>query len=184
MLNSKVNAVEYNLTSAHLTLGNGTVINALNVISTVSLGVLKANTILFNPKLSADKNRATNKMAMASYTKIYVKFNKPVLTEIDPPVLLPTTCTNASNIQNINKKPFFPGCNAVMFTILSESIKSDVVTIALDAVNQVVKEKVSRSMVLEHVNKNFDEDPFFRGAYCNLLDGFDEDDWRELIGLQ
>ncbi len=185
MLNSNVTAVEHNGTGARVKLGNGVVLDARAVISTVSLGVLQSNMIQFKPPLSPKKKDALAKMTMGSFTKIYVRFKQPVLTESDPLILVPTNCDRARNVQNLNKKPFFPGSNAVLVTVLGgEGVKGDALGVALTAVNQVVKQNVSREMVAEHVYKNFDEDPFFRGAYSNRLVGFTNADFDELTTPQ
>ncbi len=185
MLNSNVTAVEYNGTGARVKLGNGVVLDARAVISTVSLGVLQSNMIQFKPPLQQKKKNALGKMAMGSYTKIYVQFKQPVLTESDPLILLPTNCDRARNVQNLNKEPFFPGSNAVLVTVMGgEGVKGDELGIALTAVNQVVKQKVTREMVAHYVYKNFDEDPFTQGAYSNRLVGFTSDDFDALTAPQ
>lgn len=182
LLNSNVTRVEYNSSGARVYLGNGTAIDTRYVISTVSLGVLKSGNIQFDPELSQKKRNALQKAEMGSYTKIFIKFNKPVVTESDPVILSPANCGRASNVQNLNRKPFFPGSNAVLVTILSGNGVNDVDALdaALESVNQVVKEKVDKSMVSEFVFKNFDQDPHFVGAFSNRLVGFNDGDFNAL----
>ena len=127
---------------------------------------LQSNMIQFKPPLSQNKKNALVKMRMGSYTKIYVQFKKPVLTQSGPLILQPTNCGWARNMHNLNKKPFLSGSDAGLANAIMRRkvLKGDALGIALTAVNQVVNLKVGRKVVAQYVYMNFHEDLCFQGA--------------------
>ncbi len=83
-----------------MTLRDGSLITGIAVICTVSLGVLKANSIEFRPPLSNRKKTALSRLVMGSYTKLSIVFKEALLTADDPMLLIPNYYGRALNVQN------------------------------------------------------------------------------------
>lgn len=178
-LGAPVRTIEYGDNGAKVYLRNGDVHEAAAVISTVSLGVLKDNKINFKPELSAAKKTAMSKMAMGSYTKIFVQLSEQIFTASDPMLLIPTNCDRAVNVHNLNKPQFFPGSNAVLVTAMGgySGDEKDIVVAALQA---VTKRKIEKSLISQLAVLNFDSAKYVRGAYSNRLVGFTDADLNAL----
>ena len=73
---SPVTAIDYRDAVVTVTTENGDVYQADKVISTVSIGVLKANAIRFIPELPARKQQAITSTAFYSGLKLFIKFSE------------------------------------------------------------------------------------------------------------
>ncbi len=77
-LESPVNTIEYqNEDLTKITLADGEQITAKKVIITVSLGVLKSNSINFIPSLPTEKQKAIDKLGMGHTMKLFLQFKDP-----------------------------------------------------------------------------------------------------------
>ncbi len=74
-LNTAATQVDYTGSTVKVTDINGTVHEADKVIVTVSLGVLKAATMVFNPSLPASKTTAIQSIGMGAGMKVILKFS-------------------------------------------------------------------------------------------------------------
>lgn len=192
LLNAPVKRIQYNSSGTIVHLLNGTSLPASAVISTVSIGVLKKSmssnaTLQFEPPLSDAKRNVLHKMEMGAYTKSFVKFRSAVFTDKDPLLLVPTNCATVVNVQNLNKKRYFPGSNAVLITSLSKTSQQvskmndkQALASALRAISAVAGRKVDSSEVTAFVRGRFVEDELFRGSFSNRLVGFSTKDLSEM----
>lgn len=184
-LGAPVRSIESNAEGVRVVLKNGTVVNGRAALTTVSLGVLNSGSIEFKPPFSAKRIQSQATMAMGSYARYYIQFNESVLTADDPLVLIPTNCTEAINVQNLNKPLFFPKSNAVMVTFLGFKAerftdKDKVFDMALNAVSSVTGRNLGKDLVLNTAFVDLDNSPYFKGAYTNRLVGFDYPDLEVL----
>lgn len=182
-LEAPVDTIVYNATHATVYLRDGRLRRAKAVICTVSVGVLQSNVLEFKPPLPERKKKALSKLAMSSYVKYFIRFRTALFGEADPMLMIPTNCTYAITVHNLNKKPFFTGSNAVLVTLhaMPRSVyESDVLAFALRAVRSVTNKPVTKDMVAEHTFKNLDFIDYFRGAYSNRLVGFGDADLQAL----
>eukprot|EP01084_Bolivina_argentea_P228743 386254_1 len=76
MLDSTVNKIKYNKDNCMVYINNGTVIKCKYCICTVPIPVLQGNKIIFEPKLSIQKQNCLSKLYAANGGKIYLQFNK------------------------------------------------------------------------------------------------------------
>lgn len=74
-LNQIVSQIDYNANGVKIITQNDTY-HAKQVIITVPLGVLKANTIQFHPALPMEKQAAISKLQMGNYEKLYLLFDQ------------------------------------------------------------------------------------------------------------
>ncbi|EKD69822.1 MAG: hypothetical protein ACD_46C00722G0005 [uncultured bacterium] len=75
LLNQVVKQIDYDKNGVTVHTKNATY-QAKYVVSTLSLGVLKAGTVNFNPALPAEKQTAIKQMGFGLYDKIYLLFDK------------------------------------------------------------------------------------------------------------
>ncbi len=73
-LNQIVTNIDYSATDTIVNTQNGGVFTAKHVICTLPLGVLKANSVQFNPALPSSKLGAINRLQMGSVNKILLVF--------------------------------------------------------------------------------------------------------------
>lgn len=77
MLKATVNRVNYTDSGVTLHLANGKTLTADHLLVTVSVGVLQhEEDLAFNPPLPSWKHEAIETMKMATYTKIFLKFDR------------------------------------------------------------------------------------------------------------
>lgn len=77
LLNATANMINYTDSGATVHLANGKTFTADHLLVTVSVGVLQhEEDLAFYPALPAWKHEAIETMKMATYTKIFLKFDK------------------------------------------------------------------------------------------------------------
>lgn len=184
-LNAMVTKVQYRGSGVMVTLADGTTYTGKAVLSTVSVGVLKAsvarmeNSIEFIPPLPQRKRRALRRMGMAAFTKFFIQFNKPIVMPERAFFTTPADCQRRMAIFNLNRKEFLPGQNVVFVAFVSStsrwwSTKSDRATLrqALSAVSKVIGRIVTEGDVKAFVQNKFQNDPRFRGVWSTKKVGF------------
>lgn len=73
-LNSPVTNVTSTSTGVTVTAG-GAIFNASYVVVTLPLGVLRANSVTFNPPLSSDKQASMNRLGVGEINKVFLTFD-------------------------------------------------------------------------------------------------------------
>lgn len=73
-LNTPISAITQDDDRVSITCSNGSVIQAKYVVCTLPLGVLKSNTVKFDPPLSEEKSEAIQKLGMGNLDKLIVHF--------------------------------------------------------------------------------------------------------------
>lgn len=76
LLNTIVKSVNYSDTGVSVLLDNGEVLTAEHALVTFSVGVLQHDDVLFHPRLPNWKLEAIESMKMATYTKIFLVFER------------------------------------------------------------------------------------------------------------
>jgi len=197
LLNSPVQRIQYNSTGVSILLKNGTIIKASAAISTVSAAVLKAavangsageKELEFSPTLPERKVKALSKVRMGYYTKYFLRFNSPVFTASDPLLLLPAyNCTLKANVQNLNKAGFYPGSNAVLVTLLSETsarLSKLPGEVALEEVLEIIRnisaKNITKTDIIASQSKFWNNEPYIRGAFSDHAIGFTGADLKAL----
>lgn len=176
-------------------MSNGVVYEAAAVISTVSAGVLKSAVsqdkekwLTFDPVLPEKKVVAIQKLLMGSYTKYFLKFSTPIFTSTDPLLMLPAyDCRLKANVMKLNKEALYPGSNAVLVTLLSETslqlskeTPAKVLEEVLKIVSTVAGKTITKDAVVTTQVKFWDNEPHVLGAYSDRGLGFNSRDLRAL----
>lgn len=196
-LQAPVAGVEYSSNSAIVRFRDGGRIRASAVVSTASVGVLRASLderknngsrLEFEPRLPYGKRRAISKLTMTTYVKFFIQFHTAVFTKDDPLYIKPLSCRENAfvNLQNLNKKGYFPGENLVMVTAVGthgremacESM-DDALRDALHSISSAVGRKVLPSEVVKTVFPPFIGSEFFHGMYSGRPVGVTDEDLRE-----
>ncbi|KAI0562171.1 Amine oxidase [Gracilaria domingensis] len=197
LLNSPVRTIVYGEKRASVITRDGEEIVGSAVVSTLPLGVLQAsllenpedsNVVQFVPPLSIERKLAISKLDMADYLKIFVQFKQPLFTDEDPLFMLPLNCAEGGflNVQNLNKKEYFPGSNAVVVTSTDaysrdllcmdrERVLDDV----LEYVSMALGRKLHRDDVASFQVPHFRRAEFFRGSYTVISPSTTKEDIEE-----
>lgn len=196
-LGKTVTKVEYRRRPAKVTFSDGSVEYGEAVLSTVSIGALKAsaenkkNSIRFNPALSRRKKAALKKMSMSAYTKFFVRFKRDVFSKNEPVVLWPASCKEAAHVTNLERAEFLPGKNIAMVTFMSDAsrrlsnMKDGAALLeALRVVSRVAGKSLSSKDVSHFARGKFIKDPLFRGMWSNRNVYFTSRNYNDLAKRQ
>lgn len=136
LLNQRVSKVDYTNTKAKIT-HNGTITEADYVLITVSLGVLKANTIQFLPALPSPKQTAIQKIGMGCVNKFLLTWNTAFWDDVQYISYTPEIKDKFNYFVNLKK--INPAANALMtFAYANYAQQTEIMTDA-----QVIDEIMS-----------------------------------------
>ncbi|KAH7347039.1 polyamine oxidase-like protein [Pyrenochaeta sp. MPI-SDFR-AT-0127] len=122
LLNTVVTNIAYSASGVAITNEDGSCIEAEYAISTVSLGVLQNDIILFEPELPEWKSSGIATFSMGTYTKIFFQFNE-TFWPMDKQFFLyadPTTRGYYTVWQSLSTEDFLPGSNIIFVTLVDE----------------------------------------------------------------
>ena len=122
-LNQIVTKVNYGKTSVKVETKAGLVVNADYAICTLPLGVLQNHAVTFDPPFRGDRLKGINKMKMALYSKITLKFYQKFWG--DKEILMYTGDTTQDFIWaiNLDHPKYFPGSNMIQFHVIDKLAK-------------------------------------------------------------
>ncbi|HAT1822513.1 TPA: NAD(P)-binding protein [Legionella pneumophila] len=142
--------------------------HANQVIITVPLGVLKANTIKFHPDLPMDKRTAISKLGMGSYEKLYLLFDKVFWDKDSEWIgMLPQDKQEAFNIFNYykyTKKPVL-----IVFTsgkLARDMEKEHLTEWVMQHLRRIYGSNIPKP--IKNKKTHWGSDPFTRGSYSYL----------------
>lgn len=169
-LNTPVRKIDYSGDPVALTLRNGRVIRAKDVIVTVPLNVLKDGDIQFVPALPASKRRVFSRAVMPDGFKLFFRFSKRFYPDMvlfnhgyetpEAEIMFYNAALDKPTRQNILGL-FGHGQVATPYTKLGEK---QLVQKALGVLDRLYKGEASRSYQA-HVLKNWSKSPYHRGTY-------------------
>ncbi len=168
--NSVVTEVNYVGDKVEVKTKNGEVHTADKVLVTVSIGVLKSNSIQFVPDLSAEKKKAINAVEFLPGFKLFLKFSEKFypdvvdLTHTKGEVVYYDIAFKKETQSNI-LGALFLGKSAEEYYRLDseEKIVSDV----LKELDQIFDGKASELYTGEYILENWGQHQFTRGTWVN-----------------
>lgn len=178
-----VKHITRNAESVSVELRSGEVLSAKRVIITVSLGVLKSQTISFTPELPQEKLSAIEHLGMGNAMKLILRFKDSFdvhsLFEIadgENETLQTITCW-WSSANNPHVLVGYAG-GARAGSALTQS-EDELLKQVLDDLSAIAGQSVSEQLV-DHKLVRWDTNPFTLGAYTNHPVGTSSKDNREL----
>ena len=173
-LGSEVSRVAHNDSGVRIETAQGAV-EADRVIVTVPLGVLKADTIAFDPPLSEDKRGAIERLGFGLLDKVVLKFDQPFWPDNDVIGLVGSgePVSMLINGETFAEAPLLVGLRGGRDAREREALSDQ------DAVAQVVTALNAPTPTGSLVTR-WAADPFARGSYSFIAVGSSPDDMRTL----
>ncbi|CAK5274029.1 unnamed protein product [Mycena citricolor] len=177
-LNTTVRAVTYSKDGVAVTLANGTRITAEYAISTFSVGVLQNEDVVFEPALPEWKEEAIQSMTMATYTKIFLQFEKKFWFDSQFALYADTERGKYPVWQGLDLPGFLPGSGIIFVTVTGDYSKR--VEALSDKQVQAESMAVLRTMFpnitipdpIAFMFPRWNADPLYRGSYSNWPSSF------------
>ncbi|KAF8527026.1 amine oxidase [Hysterangium stoloniferum] len=172
-LNHVVTNIHYSREGVHIETNQNITIQAEYALCTFSIGVLQNDDVTFHPTLPFWKQDAIHGTNMATYTKIFLRFNTTFWAPTQFQLYAdPGRRGYYSSWQSLDLPGFFPGSHVLFVTVTDrESIR---IERQPDATTQDEMMDVLRSMYGQDIPepeeilfKRWDSDPLFRGSYSN-----------------
>jgi monoamine oxidase len=173
-LGNEVTRVTYNDSRVRLETAQGAV-EADRVIVTVPLGVLKADTIAFDPPLSEEKRGAIERLGFGLLDKVVLKFDQPFWPDNDVIGLVGSgePVSMLINGETFADAPLLVGLRGGRDALEREALSDQ------DAVAQVVTALKAPTPTGSLVTR-WAADPYARGSYSFIAVGSSPDDMRTL----
>ncbi|KAK0444694.1 amine oxidase [Armillaria borealis] len=178
MFNSTVMDISYSNGEVSVTLDDGHVIYGAYVLCTFSLGVLQHDDVRFHPELPAYKQEAIQSMVMATYTKIFFKFDRKFWFDTEMGLYADPERGRYSAWQSLDHPNFFPGSGIIFVTvtgIFAERVESlpdsQVREEALGVLKQMFPD-IDVPRPLDMFFYRWHSDPLYRGSYSNWPPAF------------
>ncbi|GJJ15504.1 hypothetical protein Clacol_009782 [Clathrus columnatus] len=185
-LNHVVTSITYSTEGVQIQTDKHLTIEADHAICTFSLGVLQNDDVKFYPPLPPWKQEAIYGTNMATYTKIFLRFNQSFWAESEFWLYADPKRRGYYPIwQPLDLPGFLPGSNTLLVTVTDTEARR----IAKQSTEETRAEimAVLRSMYgkdipdpQEIVYKNWHSDPLFRGSYSNWGASYPFDVFRTL----
>ncbi|CAN5636900.1 FAD-dependent oxidoreductase [soil metagenome] len=172
---TEVTRISHNDNGVRIETSHGTV-TADRVIVTVPLGVLKAETIVFDPPLPAAKRDAITRLGFGLLNKVVLAFDEPFWPESRPMIGLVGAQEPVSDVVNgliFAGKPLLVGLRGGHAAWTRESLSDD------DAVAEVIAAFDAPEPTGALVTR-WGTDPHARGSYSFIAVGSSPDDMRAL----
>ena len=134
-LNQRVNKVDYSGTKVQVS-HNGSTSSADYVIVTVPLGVLKKNSIQFNPALPAAKQTAIQKIGMNCVNKFLLTWDTAFWDDVQYISYTPETRDKFNYFVNVKK--FHPTVNALMTFAYADYARSTETMSDTQVINEIM----------------------------------------------
>ncbi|KAF8515278.1 hypothetical protein JB92DRAFT_2788994 [Gautieria morchelliformis] len=172
LLNHTVASIQYSSSGVTIETSQG-VIQADYAICTFSVGVLQNNDVKFLPALPSWKQEAIDGMNMATYTKIFLRFNNTFWAESQYQLYADPSKRGFYPVwQSLDLPTFLPGSHVLFTTVTDrESVRIERQS---NAQTQAEIMAVLRAIYgpgipepEEMVFKRWHSDPLFRGSYSN-----------------
>lgn len=168
--NAPVTEINYANNKVEVKTKNGEVFMADKVLVTVSVGVLKSNSIKFVPALSAEKKEAINAVGFLPGFKLFLKFTKKFYPDV-----VELTHTNGEVVyydiafkkeaQSNILAALFLGKSAEEYYRLESEEK--IVSATLKELDQIFNGKASELYTGEYVLENWGQHEFTKGTWVN-----------------
>ena len=170
--NSKVKTIDYNGDKISITTEEGEKHYADKVLVTVSIGVLKSNSILFSPDLSAKKKNAIHSITFNAGFKIALKFSEKFYPDA-------IQCKAKSGEKSYYDMAFKKDTKDHILGFLCtgvESKKYDALLSEQDIVNRLIEEldhmfegKASQTFLHEYRYENWGQHEFTKGTWTQAF---------------
>ncbi|KAF8578956.1 putative flavin-containing polyamine oxidase [Ramaria rubella] len=173
MLNHTVTTIKYSSIGVTIETKQGVTIEADYAITTFSVGVLQNADVKFVPSLPPWKQEAIDGMNMATYTKIFLRFNTTFWADTQYQIYAdPSKRGYFSVWQSLDLPDFLPGSHVLFSTVTDrESVRIERQS---DEQTQAEMMTVLRAMYKSDIPepeeilfKRWHSDPLFRGSYSN-----------------
>ncbi|KAK0185046.1 amine oxidase [Armillaria mellea] len=184
MFNSTVTDISYSDSEVNVTLDGGRVIHGAYALCTFSLGVLQHDDVRFHPDFPDDvhrkayKQEAIQSMVMATYTKIFFKFDRKFWFDTEMGLYADSERGRYSAWQSLDHPNFFPGSGIIFVTvtgIFAERVESlpdsQVREEALGVLKQMFP-NIDVPQPLDMFFYRWHSDPLYRGSYSNWPPAF------------
>ncbi len=168
--NAPVTEVNYAKDKVEVTTKNGEVHTADKLLVTVSVGVLKSNSIQFVPDLSVEKKEAINAVGFLPGFKLFLKFSQKFypdvvdLTHTDGEVVYYDNAFKKEAESNI-LAALFLGKSAEEYYRLAAEEK--IISTVLKELDQIFAGKASELYTGEYVLENWGQHEFTKGTWVN-----------------
>ena len=170
--NSKVKTIDYNGDKISITTDEGKKYYADKVLVTVSIGVLKSNSILFSPDLSTKKKKAIHSITFNSGFKMALKFSEKFYPDA-------IQCKAKSGEKSYYDMAFKKDTKDHILGFLctgDESKKYDALLSEQDIVNRLIEEldhmfegKASQTFLHEYRYENWGQHEFTKGTWTQAF---------------
>jgi monoamine oxidase len=184
-LGREVVGVQVRRDGAQVTLAGGEIEPGSHVLVTVPLGVLKADSIAFDPPLPAPRRAAIDRLGFGRFEKVALRFDRPFWTEAGLPHLIPLPHDQRPSI------PFLIGLDRILGEpvivafafgsragLLSDPPLSEAIDRVLELLAAATGTPVPAPTAA--IRTGWGADPYSRGAYAFVRRGADPDDLDEL----
>lgn len=178
MFNSTVTDISYSDSGVSATLDGGRVIRGAYALCTFSLGVLQHDDVRFHPELPVYKQEAIQSMVMATYTKIFFKFDRKFWFDTEMGLYADPERGRYSAWQSLDHPNFFPGSGIIFVTvtgIFAERVESLPDSQVREEAFSVLKQMFPNIDVPQPLDMFFyrwHSDPLYRGSYSNWPPSF------------
>ncbi|KAG1748067.1 flavin-containing amine oxidoreductase-domain containing protein [Suillus lakei] len=119
-LNSLVTMIAYSEDGVTVTLADNTTLTGDYVLCTFSLGVLQYGDVVFEPALPSWKMEAIQSMVMATYTKIFLQFEKKFWFDTEMAIYADKERGRYPIWQSLDHVNFSPGSGLVFVTVTGD----------------------------------------------------------------
>lgn len=159
-------------------------ISARHLICTVPLGVLKANSISFDPPLPRGHRQAIERIGFGSVSKLVLKFNEPFWPQETQYIGVTTQPLGRwnylMNVMTYGDQPVLMGISLGDYAPRVDAMsKSDAVTDMMDVLRGVFGADIPNPV--EAIKSQWSQDPFTRGAYSFIQPGGTPADHDQLM---
>jgi monoamine oxidase len=185
LMNQVVKSVDYSQNNSIKITTNKNVFNALAVIVTLPLGVLKANSVKFTPTLPQTKQNAIKKLGFGTLNKTYFRFPNCFWIDDDDSELYNFISSAKGhwsewlNIHHYNQQPILLGFNAGKYgkdieNLSDKALISDGMLTLQKAYGKTIPSPKS------YLITRWNADPYAKGAYSFIRIGASSKDYDEL----
>ncbi|KAJ7614863.1 hypothetical protein FB45DRAFT_758200 [Roridomyces roridus] len=173
LLNATVAKIAYSDDGVVVTLSNGTRITADYAITTFSVGVLQQDDVIFEPALPMWKQEAIQSTKMATYTKLFLQFEKKFWFDTQFALYADKVRGRYPVWQSLDMEGFLPGSGIIFATVTGdwseaiESLTNDQVEAQLLSVLRTMFPTIDIPKPKAFFFQRWFTDPLYRGSYSN-----------------
>ncbi|KAF9556448.1 amine oxidase [Agrocybe pediades] len=178
LLNSTVKDIAYSKNGVTVTLTTGEKLSADYALCTFSVGVLQNDDVTFTPALPDFKQEAIQSMAMATYTKIFLRFPHKFWFDTEMALYADSERGRYPVWQSLDHENFLPGSGIVFVTVTGdysvriEALPDSQVKSEVMGVIRAMHPNITVPDPLEFFFPRWHSNPLFRGSYSNWPTAF------------